>query len=792
MASIIEGYNYDIFISYRQKDNKHDGWVTEFVRNLKDELESTFKEEISVYFDINPHDGLLETHDVDASLKEKLKCLIFIPVISRTYCDPKSFAWEHEFKAFVEMASKDQFGLKVKLPNGNVAGRVLPIQIHNIDPEDRKCLEEVLGGHIRGVDFIYKEPGVDRPLKPEDREEKNLAATKYNNQINKVSNAIRELLTAVKKYSLKSLPVNDLAPEPARLQKRKPGVKRIVLFSVLVFIAALMYFLFNPLHHREETEKSIAVLPFELLSDEPDKQYLADGMMESIILHLSRIKDLHVVPGTSMERYRNSTKKSPQIGRELNVEYLVHGSYQKYGEKTRLIIHLIKAKDDREKWANDYEKTWKDIFLLQSEVARDIAAKLNAEISPEENNLISRKPTLNLTAYDLYMKGRESDKEGLNTSIEITIEDTLSLRKARKYYYEAIRADPSFAPAYASLAVIFLKENLYSDSYFSKNYLDSTRILAQEALRLDPSLSEAHDVLAEYYYSCGEEELAVAEFEKSLKYNPNNWNAYLSRADCLADHDPSQSLIAYNEALTRIKERRIIPDLLRRMSMIYSSNGFREKAIECVDNAYRQDSNLTLFFEMMGTIECYCGAYKNSLDYYNKLYAIDSSFLSALNGLGFVYQIIGDYNQSLQYYKKYTHKIDTIGKIKINEAQRIGYAYWKNGFTREADEFFRRQLEYSNKSIEYGRAYGRSWGAYFDLAGVYSFYGERELAMKNLLKINVKEMNPYIFVWFMKRDPLLENIREDPEFKRILNDAEVRQDALHEKMRKWLEENKML
>src|SRR5664280_662244 len=103
MASIIPGYEYDIFISYRQKDNKYDGWVTEFVDHLKRELEATFKEEISVYFDINPHDGLLETHDVDASLKDKLKCLIFVPIISRTYCDPKSFAWEHEFKAFVEL-----------------------------------------------------------------------------------------------------------------------------------------------------------------------------------------------------------------------------------------------------------------------------------------------------------------------------------------------------------------------------------------------------------------------------------------------------------------------------------------------------------------------------------------------------------------------------------------------------------------------------------------------------------------------------------------------------------------
>ena len=140
MSSLIPGYNYDIFISYRQKDNKGDRWVSEFVEALKTELESTFKEEISVYFDINPHDGLLETHDVDESLKEKLKCLIFIPIISRTYCDPKAFAWENEFKNFVEEASKDELGLKVKLPNGNVASRVLPVVIHNLD----KMIERIL------------------------------------------------------------------------------------------------------------------------------------------------------------------------------------------------------------------------------------------------------------------------------------------------------------------------------------------------------------------------------------------------------------------------------------------------------------------------------------------------------------------------------------------------------------------------------------------------------------------------------------------------------------------------
>jgi predicted ATPase len=198
MASIIAGYNYDIFISYRQKDNKGDKWVSEFVDALKDELESTFKEEISVYFDINPYNGLLETHDVDESLKEKLKCLVFLPIISRTYCDPKSFAWEHELKAFIDYTSNDKYGLKIQLHGGNIAARVLPVRIHDLDEEDLKLCESVMGGFLRGIEFIYKSAGVNRPLTPTDNPDKNLNNTFYRDQINKVALAIKDLIKGMK------------------------------------------------------------------------------------------------------------------------------------------------------------------------------------------------------------------------------------------------------------------------------------------------------------------------------------------------------------------------------------------------------------------------------------------------------------------------------------------------------------------------------------------------------------------------------------------------------------------
>ena len=191
MPALIPGFECDIFISYRQKDNKYDGWVTEFISNLEKELEATFKEDISIYFDENPHDGLLETHDVDGSLKEKLKCLIFIPIISQTYCDTKSFAWNNEFLAFLKLAAEDSKGLKVRLPGGNMASRVLPIRIHELDAQDKKLIEAELQGPLRAIDFTHQSAGVNRPLRPRDDEStKSTAQNVYRDQINKAANAI--------------------------------------------------------------------------------------------------------------------------------------------------------------------------------------------------------------------------------------------------------------------------------------------------------------------------------------------------------------------------------------------------------------------------------------------------------------------------------------------------------------------------------------------------------------------------------------------------------------------------
>src|SRR5664279_5608673 len=243
MASIIPSYEYDIFISYRQKDNKYDGWVTEFINNLKKELEATFKEDLSIYTDENPTDGLLETHNVDKSLEGKLKSLIFIPIISQTYCDTKSFAWTHEFCAFNKLAKEDQFGRDIKISNGNVASRILPVKIHDLDEEDKKLLENELGGVLRSIDFIYKASGVNRPLKPNDERAENLNHTYYRDQINKVANAVKEIITAIKKHNQQDREISKevVKSKPERPKKLKT---RIIIASVVILaLIVLGYFL---------------------------------------------------------------------------------------------------------------------------------------------------------------------------------------------------------------------------------------------------------------------------------------------------------------------------------------------------------------------------------------------------------------------------------------------------------------------------------------------------------------------------------------------------------------------
>src|SRR5664280_2658336 len=527
MASIVPGYEYDIFISYRQKDNKYDGWVTEFVANLKKEIEATFKEDVSVYFDINPHDGLLETHDVNASLREKLKCLILIPIISQTYCDPQSFAWQHELVAFNQIAKEDQFGRDIKLAGGNVASRILPIKIHDLDLEDKTLLENELGGILRSIDFIYKSAGVNRPLRAnEDHPQDNLNKTYYTDQINKVANAIKEIITAIKKPNLQdrgnSREVSK--PKPESPKKLKP---KIIIASLLVLVLiALGYFFIPKLSKNSDSvEKSIAVLPFRNLSNDSTQLFFCDGFMDDILNNLQKVKSFTVRPRTSSYQYRDTKKPTEIIGKELNVNYLVGGSVGREGNNLKIQVYLIDTKADKEVWSNDYTREMNQLFSLQSEIAKEIASELKAELTPEEIKKIEKRPTENLEAYNYYLQGNYYYWKGSKW-----VDD----RTAIELYNKAIGLDPKFALAYTGIARCLL-DQYWNYQDYSEDILPKSKEKIDKAFEIDPDLPDAHLALGIYYFfGYLNYPEALKQFELVLKYQPKNpeviyWSAAVHR-----------------------------------------------------------------------------------------------------------------------------------------------------------------------------------------------------------------------------------------------------------------------
>jgi TolB-like protein len=514
MASLVPGYEYDIFISYRRKDNKHDGWVTEFVNQLKGELESAFKEDISLYFDSNPSDGLLETHDVDASVKDKLKCLIFIPVISRTYCDPKSFAWQFEFTAFVEKAKEDHFGLKVKVPGGNVANRVLPVQIYDLDQIDKKLVEDQLGGYLRGIEFIYKSAGVNRPLLPKEANpQDNLNHTNYRDQINKVANAIREILDGMRNPDFVKAEISEFGNEkkpPPKVKKKTKLISRISV--IIILLIAGYFFITDVLTPSKENTKSIAVLPFHNYSDSIGQEWISDGLTEEIINHLYKIKSFNkVVSLSSVMTYKGSNKKVPEIANELRVNYILEGTYKKNGDRVRITAHLVDPKKDRYIWQHEYDQPYNEIINIQVDIALQIADTVKAFITGSEMKILQNTLSVNPEAYNLFLQGRyfwnKRTKEGLLKSID--------------FYERSIAIDQSYALAWAGLADSY-NILVFWDWWPAKDGFAKAKKYALKAIKIDPDLSEAHAILGNIYiWSDWNWVQAERELKLAVELNPN-------------------------------------------------------------------------------------------------------------------------------------------------------------------------------------------------------------------------------------------------------------------------------
>jgi TolB-like protein/Tfp pilus assembly protein PilF len=282
--------------------------------------------------------------------------------------------------------------------------------------------------------------------------------------------------------------------------------------------------------------KSLAVLPLKNLSGDPAQEYLADGMTEALISRLSSIHDLRVISRTSAMQFKNTPLTVPEIAKTLRVDAVVEGSVIRDAGRIRVHAQLIRAATDEHFWSEEYDRELQDVLALESEVAQAIAEKVKVSITGQERDRLVAARRVAPEVYESYVKG-SNDPQYTKAQIESRIAD----------FQEAIRMDPTFAPAYVGLAGTYIS---YQDIFVGappSEIRPKATSAARKALELDPKLAEAHAILAEMYQKQWKWAESEAEYKRALELKPNDASAHRGYAYWLACHGRTQEALAWVE-----------------------------------------------------------------------------------------------------------------------------------------------------------------------------------------------------------------------------------------------------
>jgi serine/threonine protein kinase/Tfp pilus assembly protein PilF len=300
----------------------------------------------------------------------------------------------------------------------------------------------------------------------------------------------------------------------SKIKRHKRGVL-LSLAAAAVAAAALAYAFLFVAQTPSPNEKSIAVLPFENLSEEKSNAYFADGIQDEILTRLSKIADLKVISRTSTQRYEKTSQKLSEIASQLGVANLLEGSVQKTNDQVRVNVQLIRAANDSHLWAETFDRRLTDIFSVESEVAKTIADKLRAKLTGQEEQVIAGRPTDNPEAYDAYLRGLAYTLKTGNSPA-----NTLA---AQKHLKDAVQLDPKFALSWALLSYVDALGYLTLTLQPTVALREETGQAAETALTLQPNLGEAILARGYYYYACLKDyDAAVRYFEQARQFLPNS------------------------------------------------------------------------------------------------------------------------------------------------------------------------------------------------------------------------------------------------------------------------------
>jgi len=450
--------------------------------------------------------------------------------------------------------------------------------------------------------------------------------------------------------------------------------------------------------------KSIAVLPFDNLSRDPDNAYFTEGVQDEIITRLAKVADLKVISRTSTQHFKSAPENLRDISKQLGVANIVEGSVQKAGDQVRVNVQLINALTDEHIWAEIYDRKLTDIFAVESDIAKTIADALQAKLTGSEKNSIAKAPTTNPEAYELYLKGRFfwNKRSGVD------------LRKAIDYFNQAIAKDPNYALAYVGLADSYGLLRFYGGASPAESVVPA-EAAAKKALELDDSLAEAHASLGLIATEELEVNRGVNELERAIQLNPNYATAHHWLGLALATLRQSDRSIG---ELKRALE-------LDPLSMIINAD--------------------------LSIIYLYARRYDAAEAQARKTLEIDSRSFVAHYYLGAALQLTSRLKQAIPEFQKAVELNNDPYSIAM-----LAQAYARNGQTDEARKLLAHLNEMA-KSAEVPE---------YALALAYTSLGEKERAVEALEHGFAEGNKSYLFL--LPGDPFLDDLRGDPRFEALV------------------------
>ena len=531
--------------------------------------------------------------------------------------------------------------------------------------------------------------------------------------------------------------------------KQKIKLMEIVLQTILFIglIVTLYYGIdFGKKKIDTTNRKVIAVLPFTDFNETKENEFFADGITDDILTQLSKISDLKVISRTSVMKYKKTSMNISDIAKELGAGTILEGSVRTLGNKIRIVSQLIDAANDVHIWSETYDRELSDIFKVQSEISEEITAALHSTLLPLEKEQIGINRTDNIDAYIYYLKGKhEYFKYSKNDN-----------EKAIEFFKMAINIDSNYALAYAGLAEAYGQRVLkYSES---KEWFDSAMVLSKRALSINPSIPEVYKALATAYSGLGKNNLAMSNYKKAIKLNPNYWDAILNYGQMLL------SKSQYDEAFYWIsRAHRLAPDNIAGMislSMAYKNLDCYNEAISWANKAILLQPNHTfntLLNYYLSELYLNIGDHSNAYKFFNKTIELDSNYVSSWYLGGRIETVAGNYKMSKKYFEKNLRTPDSYPEyfyafvlLKLNEID-------------SAKVILANELEIYKEYFE-----TETPGSNFDFiafAEIYSILNEKENAFKWWKKAID---NNYIDIKRVQQYPYFENIKNDHMYKSMI------------------------